>query len=519
MQETVASGRARPSALSAFLALTRAAAAVALAVCAGCAAPGSDVHLEPLWSGYTNPDGARETEALFGAYQHRRGGIGRAVESTTLGPLWSLDRYPEGEWRSRFVLPLGYARHRGGDTSCLFVPVFAWRRSYDDEGNCRWSWVGLPGWVFHHEEERGTQFAWFPFFADLHDFLIWDRVRFLLWPLAMRLEKPNGTTDNVLFPFFAWGYGEKRGWRVWPLAGHWNYPGHYRRSFFLWPFFHWQHNRLAGGGMEPQWMWFFFPLVGRSRVGTQIAWTWLWPFFGYTRDPETEFWSLDCPWPLVRLQRSEEVHRTRFWPFYSRLEADDLVATNFLWPLGHLREERYLHSERDSTWFLPFWRSWRRLDRETGIVSSWHKLWPIFQNERAGNWNRGSFPALSPFHRGKIEDRGLGIVDRHFGWAWRLWEWERAGGMRTERSWAGLLRHRANEAEERSSFSGLWARRRYDGPRGRTRETSLLFGLLRWRVTEEGGFDMLPMAFPGPGWPADWTPAPDRSPPAATTSR
>ena len=33
------------------------------------------------------------------------------------------------------------------------------------------------------------------------------------------------------------------------------------------------------------------------------------------------------------------------------------------------------------------------------------------------------------------------------------------------------------------------------------RETSLLFGLLRWRVTEGEGFDMLPPAFPGPGWP------------------
>jgi len=29
-----------------------------------------------------------------------------------------------------------------------------------------------------------------------------------------------------------------------------------------------------------------------------------------------------------------------------------------------------------------------------------------------------------------------------------------------------------------------------------------LFGLLRWRVTEGEGFDMLPVAFPGPGWPA-----------------
>ena len=38
-------------------------------------------------------------------------------------------------------------------------------------------------------------------------------------------------------------------------------------------------------------------------------------------------------------------------------------------------------------------------------------------------------------------------------------------------------------------------------------ETSLLFGLLRWRVTSGEGFDMLPPALPGPGWPEQEEPS------------
>jgi hypothetical protein len=39
------------------------------------------------------------------------------------------------------------------------------------------------------------------------------------------------------------------------------------------------------------------------------------------------------------------------------------------------------------------------------------------------------------------------------------------------------------------------------------RETSLLFGLVRWRVTADEGFAMLRPAFPGPGWARPAQPA------------
>ena len=81
-------------------------------------------------------------------------------------------------------------------------------------------------------------------------------------------------------------------------------------------------------------------------------------------------------------------------------------------------------------------------------------------------------------------------------------EWQTDEDMRRERSWGGIWRRERDAAEERTSLSGLWARREYRADEREVRETSLLFGLVRWRVTEGQGFDMLPLAFPGPGWPA-----------------
>jgi hypothetical protein len=92
-------------------------------------------------------------------------------------------------------------------------------------------------------------------------------------------------------------------------------------------------------------------------------------------------------------------------------------------------------------------------------------------------------------------------VPRHVTSFFYLWEWEDDPAFRRERSFLGLYRRESGRGEERRSLSGLWARRRYEVEGHTVRETSLLFGLLRWRSSDEDGFSMLAPAFPGPGWP------------------
>jgi len=244
-------------------------------------------------------------------------------------------------------------------------------------------------------------------------------------------------------------------------------------------------------------VWWAWPLCGRKTRGTYQATTVLWPFLGYSNDSRNGYWALDAPWPLIRFSRGPgEARHTRFWPLYSFTRGDGLESTSYLWPIIRLRRERTTFAERDSVWVVPLYQQLHRTDLETGVKSSWHKAFPLFQHERNGDWSRGSFPTLDPFWRNEL-------IDRHFSWMWKLYEWEEQGEMRRERSLLGLWMRERDAGEDRSSFSVLWSRRRYFDAGVRVKETSLLFGLLRWRVTEGEGFDMLRPAFPGPGWPAE----------------
>ena len=55
--------------------------------------------------------------------------------------------------------------------------------------------------------------------------------------------------------------------------------------------------------------------------------------------------------------------------------------------------------------------------------------------------------------------------------------------------------------EDRRYLSVLWSNRRYRQGGEAVSETSLLFGLLRWRSRESDSLELLWPAVPGPGWP------------------
>ncbi len=467
-----------------------------LVLLASCRASGSDLHLAPFYTRIATADGKVEVEALGGLWRDRRE-PDDALEQRTVGPFFGFEPEENGDWRAHALVPLGYGYRRGGDARSYLFPLFIWGRSPEQDGSSTWQLAALPGLLVESNDRNGTQFGIFPLWGRFHDFVTFDRLDFVLFPLFVYAERDGRVSYNFLWPFFGWtrGGGE-RSFRVFPLVSHTEWEGRYDRWFFLWPFFHFQRNDLGGGSEVPETKWFFFPFLGRAERGTFRAWTWLWPLFGVSWDSRSGFRALDFPFPFVRLQRGPaETRRTRFLPFYSYLRTQGLEARTFLWPIVHVRHEDTREMERDGFYVVPFWQSWDRRDKETEERSAWRKLFPIFQLERRGAFERGSFPTLDPFPRNEI-------VDRFYSWIWKLFEWEKTSEMRRERSWLGLWRREMGPGEDRRSFSGIWAKRTHLEDGEEVRETSLLFGLLRWRVTEGEGFDMLPCAFPGPGWPA-----------------
>lgn len=478
-------------------------AVLAVLALGSCAAPGSDVHLAPFWTSVSTADGGRLTEVAGGLYRQHRRASDDFLEWACLAPLYGIRRQRDGDYISDHPALLGRTRRAHGETTSYTVPLYlGWTKTQAD-GSPRSLWLTITGITYQaHDGERN--FGWFPFYGRFENVFTFDSASFFLWPLYVANERAGRRSKHVLWPFFGWtrGGGESS-WHVFPLIGRASWEGRYDRTYFLWPFFHWQKDHLGGGGEEPETTWMLFPLIGHRARGTFDAWTFLWPFFGYSRDPRSGFWALDCPFPLVRFQRGPDgLVRTHAWPLYSHFEGEGLTTTSFGWPIFYHRHETDARAERDSWYAVPVWQTWDRLDKETGEESAYRKLWPLWRWEDQGEWSKGALLELDPFFKNEV-------IPRNFTSFFRLWEWEEAPAFRRERSFLGLYRHEHGRGEDRRSLSGLWARRSYADEGGQpVRETSLLFGLLRWRVTDDQGFDMLRPAFPGPGWPAPADPGP-----------
>jgi hypothetical protein len=387
----------------------------------------------------------------------------------------------------------------GDDYVWQLIPITRYEQHRTSDGQIEWTLLTLPGIYWSKRADGRIVRAWFPFGGVAEDFLSYDRLDFVLFPLWTRTERDGQVTHHVLWPFFSWTYGPggKSG-HFWPFYGTSYYEGRYDKRYWLWPFFHLQRKNLhsAPGGEEMMWM--FWPFYGRMTRGTYHSESMLWPFFGKASDPSTGFWSLDAPWPLVERMESprDDISRTRFWPFYSHYHGDGLDSTWYLWPIVNVAHEEYENSVKNRVYVIPFWQSWKRIDQYAGVFR-YTKLWPFFQSEgREQSEKHFAFPALNPLWR-------TPEFDEMYAWIWELWTRDVNYDLVRERSWLGLYRREKDSSEDRRSFAFLWARRSYSTAQERVRETSLLFGLLRWRSGDESGFSLLAPAFPGPGWPLE----------------
>lgn len=499
---------ARPGSLRA---LHRIGCAALLAVGASCAGPGTERNLAPLISSHSAADGAHEIEALGGLALTRRDPVSGERNYWAVRPIVSNRDEPNGDRFAWFLPPLGFVKDDASleATVAQFLPLARYQRTPEANGFMSWSLLVLPGIYWASHSDGRIQRAFFPFFGLVEKFLSWDRATFALFPLWIRIERFGRTTDYVLWPFFSVSRGTGGfGWRVWPLAGHNSWEGRYSRWFAAWPFLHFQRNDLQYPEEQQQRSWFLWPLVGQSRRGPAHQTTVLWPFFGHTDDPETGFWATDAPWFLVRFQGGDpdRAVRKRVWPFYSYYEGDGLTSRWYAWPFIRQRREEYPDGTKEGLNVFPFWRSSTRV-REPLVVGDievereeqpgterFRKLWPLGKVRTSEDQRDIHLVDLNPFQE-------LDFVDEHYAWLWEVYGRQQRGEVVRSRSWLGLWRREKDADEDRRSLSGLWGARDYTRAGRRTRERSWLFGLLRYRTTEGGGFSLLRPAFPGPGWP------------------
>lgn len=478
-----------------------AAAWFALASAASCAGPGQDVHVAPLYSNLSTAGGGREVEGLAGALRIRYATPEGPWTSTAFRPLASRERLDDGSTLSRFLVPLGTERETSDESVTQLLPVSRFSKRRTEEGEVEWRFFGLPAIFWSKDTKGDTWRAIFPLGGRIRDSFTYDSLSFVLWPLYMRTEREGRVSHHVLWPLFVYSTkpGLKKSYRLFPFYGV-THSDFYTRRFWLWPLFHTQENLHGNardeGDLEQRWS--VWPLYSYGRRGSYRAVSAPWPFVGWAHDPESGFWAWDGPWPLVRIQRpgteTDVATRTRFWPFYSHYRGDELDSTWLPWPFVNLRTETYRNGSRESEFVLPFWQSWEKVDADQQPLASFSKLWPLYQVYRSGESGRSALPALNPLWH-------TPVLDDHYAFLYELYtrDWTPAGVR--ERSWGGLWRRERDATERRSYVAGLWARRVYARDGARHSETSLLFGLVRWRSREGDFAGFLRPALPGPGFP------------------
>ncbi|QDV07798.1 hypothetical protein Poly30_33310 [Planctomycetes bacterium Poly30] len=498
---------------------------------AGCAGPNSERVLSPLFSSHSAAGGIPEIEALGGAYLSRRNPSTGQRDYWAIRPLLSNRFDEKGDRFTWFLPPLGFIDEDSerGTRVAQFVPLARYATLREESGFKTWSLLVIPGLYWSAHEDGRVQRAFFPFFGVVEKFLSLDRGTFALFPLWLRVERYGRTTDHFLFPIFSYSRGAGgKAFRIWPFFGLNRWEGRYSRWFFAWPFFHWQRNGLQYAEDQHQTSWFLWPLIGRAVRGPASQTTVLWPFFGYTTDPETGFWAWDGPFPLVRFQGGDPDRpvRKRVWPFFSYYKGDGLTSRWFAWPLINRRHEEYADGTKEATNVFPVWRSSTRTrDRDAlpregeefgrpAGTERFRKVWPLGKvrtihgpeagspGEKGGERLERDLTVidLNPFQE-------LRFMDENYAWLWELYTRKERGDELRSRSWLGLWRHEKDRDEDRRSLSALWSARDYDRAGRRAHERSWLFGLLRYRSIDGGGFTFLRPAFPGPGWPIARTPS------------
>src|SRR5690606_9714125 len=171
---------------------------------------------------------------LSPVYRQRLAADGTLLELDVLWPLIHYERTPDGgdDFRVRpfyrrvtepetatavglpavehqFLWPLGRVRSDEQRFAARLFPLWWFQAAPNADGLRETDWYFLFPFFWGGSREDGGEdyFGFFPFWADLPDFLTYDRVLFAFWPLYVRTEKAGRVGHIVLWPLAGHGHG------------------------------------------------------------------------------------------------------------------------------------------------------------------------------------------------------------------------------------------------------------------------------------------------------------------------
>lgn len=379
-------------------------------------------------------------------------------------PLWLRWNHDGDEvLRQEFLWPLARSTHRGSERGWRFLLTFGYNQDLTDPESRHRLWV-LP-FYFHGRDARGNDYrALFPLGGSIHDFLLWEEIDFLLWPLQVSSRTRGIEANTYLWPVYSRteGPGIER-FRIFPFYGYAQREGLGRKTFVLWPFWttvQYDSPSRSGSG------WILFPVAGHLDLEDQQSWWVLPPFFRYHIGEDKN--RILGPWPFVQISDGA-THKRYLWPLYGTKTIGSTRRQFLLWPFFWHENIDREQGDLTRTWAVPFVQHFHTATPDGDATASRYlKIWPLFShlNRREGPVRRTVFPDLNPFRAGPLE--------RNYAPFWQLFIREQVGdAVDTEILW-GLYRSARRENSRYHSLFPLFQLERTPD----SRRFSLLKGLL-----------------------------------------
>lgn len=439
-----------------------------------------DIEAAPILQDETE-DGSRLRRVLGPFFEFSHDAQGRELRAVR--PFWSLYRDPVAQSGAMDILwPLGYWTRQYDPAHryrYAFLMLYTAHIEDKPEGSQQGSYF-LP-FYFHTSKDGKDYFALFPLGGHIKDTFGQDDTTFWLFPLYLHNRKGAAESYHVLWPLYARIQAQTYfKHRFFPFYGYAEYPGRFRNSFVLWPF--WQRSislneNLKGGA------WFLFPLVGHVEYdhvhgSLNHVWTVLWPLFSFRRtEAELDY---HMPWPFIQYGRSlnaSSYDKFYLWPLYGHKLREREQTRFWLWPFIHLADRQQPERSSKDRYFIPFvWSS--TATYTDGTQERYNRAWP-FASKYVDRQGHIDFRMLSLWPQRRAD-----AVARNHEPLWTLYQYRSTDkGYRHDLLW-GLWQYQQSENAIRYGLFPLFSHRHERT--GLADRTDLACGLLGTEKDPEG---------------------------------
>ena len=438
-----------------------------------------DLNLWPFWLDIpAEKTGRVETQRSLGPFfqlKHEQ-----EKEILSLRPFWTQFSRPE-PWESsqHLLYPLANRYEQGPATTFHAMNLLQYR--YNVETG-RQFFQAFP-FLFSLQSPRSEKsyFAFWPFGGVLKNRFWRDEIRFAAWPLWVRTKKGDETWHHFPYPFLRKLSGPRsEGFGIWPLYGQARRENDYLHRWALWPLVY--HYKDDLDAPEPFVRFGVLPFYHRETAAGLRSETWLWPFFGYTREnsPRKQYSENRYFWPFLVQGRGEEKYVNRWLPLFAEERRPGRQKEWWLWPLWKTEEFTGMgpRRERDTLLYFVYRDERQFLGGET--TARLTTLWPFFGRWTNGN-GRTQVQALDPL---SVFFPGNEKVKENWSPLFALYRYDRRGGSRRHSLLWDLLVWERTRNGARLQAGPLFE---WDGSAPEGQRWEILEGLIEFDNTEDGG--------------------------------